>query len=244
MTITLYQFPISHYCEKVRWALDYKGVRYRIKNLLPGQHIGFVKSVAPKTHVPVIEKDGEFIQGSAAIITWLDEQYPDKPLTPSDPAAREEALEWERFADEGMGDDVRRWCYFTLLEHPRAVLPLLTTGVPLPLRIVFRLMFPKVREVMQRAMKIYPETSQKSAAALDAALQKLLKATDERKFLAGDQFSRADLAVAALLSPFFMPPEYGVKWPRQAPQPLQGWVDARAGKLAWAERIYREYRKA
>ena len=26
--ITLYQFQFSHFCEKARWALDYKGVPY------------------------------------------------------------------------------------------------------------------------------------------------------------------------------------------------------------------------
>ncbi|MGR9114583.1 MAG: glutathione S-transferase N-terminal domain-containing protein [Gammaproteobacteria bacterium] len=35
--LTLYRFPVSHYCEKVRWALDYKQLDFQTKNLLPGQ---------------------------------------------------------------------------------------------------------------------------------------------------------------------------------------------------------------
>ena len=35
---TLYQFPISHYCEKTRWHLDHKGLDYRVDNLFPGFH--------------------------------------------------------------------------------------------------------------------------------------------------------------------------------------------------------------
>ena len=35
---TLYQFPISHYCEKTRWHLDAKGLPYVTKNLVPGVH--------------------------------------------------------------------------------------------------------------------------------------------------------------------------------------------------------------
>ncbi len=31
----LYEFAISHYCEKVRWALDYKGVAYESRVLAP-----------------------------------------------------------------------------------------------------------------------------------------------------------------------------------------------------------------
>jgi len=244
MTITLYQFPISHYCEKVRWALDYKAVPYRIRNLLPGQHIKFIRGVAPRSHVPVIECDGEYVQGSAAIISWLDEHYPGRPLTPTDPALREQALAWERFADAELGGDVRRWCYFTLLEHPRVVLPILTTGTPWLMRPVFRLFFNKLRGLMKKGMNIFPEPAQQSALNLDGALAKLHQGTQGREFLVGETFTRADLAAAALLAPFFMPPEYGVRWPARMPEPLQGWLDARADKLAWAQQIYQQYRRA
>ena len=41
----LYQFPISHYCEKARWQLDHKGLAYRTRNLLPGLQIRTVSSL-------------------------------------------------------------------------------------------------------------------------------------------------------------------------------------------------------
>ncbi|MCP3675846.1 MAG: glutathione S-transferase family protein, partial [Gammaproteobacteria bacterium] len=44
--IKLYQFPISHYCEKIRWSLDYKNLDYKIINLLPGLHIKTTKKLA------------------------------------------------------------------------------------------------------------------------------------------------------------------------------------------------------
>ena len=37
--IELYQFPISHFCEKIRWTLDYKGLSHKTRNLLPGLHV-------------------------------------------------------------------------------------------------------------------------------------------------------------------------------------------------------------
>lgn len=242
MTITLYQFPISHYCEKVRWALDYKGVPYRTRNLLPGQHFSFVKKVAPRSHVPLLEADGQYIQGSAAIIDWLDENFPERPLTPDDPELAEQARAWERFADQELGPHVRRWCYFTLLDHPRVVLPALTAGTPRLMRPLFRLMFPKVQGLMRKAMHIYPDESRLSAAVLDEGLERLARQLSGRDFVVGDKFTRADLAAAALLAPFFMPPQYGVDWPNTVPDPLSGWVQERRDRLAWAEKTYRDWR--
>ena len=82
MAIVLHQFPISHYCEKVRWALDYKGVDYRLKNHLPGLHLKKMKAVAPFSSVPVLEHDGHYVHDSAAIISYLDTQFPARSLTP------------------------------------------------------------------------------------------------------------------------------------------------------------------
>jgi len=80
--LTLYQFPISHYCEKIRWALEYKGLPYTKIDLLPGSHIKVVKKIAPKTEVPVLVHDNKAIQNSSNIITYLDKTFPDKQLTP------------------------------------------------------------------------------------------------------------------------------------------------------------------
>jgi len=34
----LYDFAFSHYSEKARWALDFKGVPYTSHHLVPGFH--------------------------------------------------------------------------------------------------------------------------------------------------------------------------------------------------------------
>lgn len=240
--ITLYQFPISHYCEKIRWALDYKGAPYQVKNLLPGQHVKFAKSVAPRSSVPILKAGDTYIQGSAKIIDWLDEHYPQRPLTPTDEGLKAEALQWEIFADRDLGPHVRRWCYFTLLEHPKAVLPALTTGAPLLMKPLFRVLFPKVRELMKKTMAIYPDESHDSRVKVDAALAHIDERVRDNSYLVGDSFTRADLAVVAMLAPLFMPKQYGVKWPTVIPEPLQSWRLARQDKLDWAESVYRSNR--
>lgn len=101
--IQLYQFPISHYCEKVRWALDFKGVEYQTINLLPGFHIKKIKQANPKSSVPVLIDGEETLQNSADIITYLDTKYPQNTLTPVNSEEKQQALDWERYLDENLG---------------------------------------------------------------------------------------------------------------------------------------------
>jgi glutaredoxin len=100
LMIQLFQFPFSHYCEKARWALDYKGIPFQTVNLLPGFHLRTVRKLAPKTSVPLLRDDGMVVQDSSAIVDYLESTYPNPPLTPSDPEAIREALEWEEYFDE------------------------------------------------------------------------------------------------------------------------------------------------
>ena len=66
MALKLYQFAISHYCEKIRWALDYKGLNHVTVSLLPGQHVKTVRKLTGKaSSVPVLDHDGQIVQGSA-----------------------------------------------------------------------------------------------------------------------------------------------------------------------------------
>ena len=45
----LYTFTISHFAEKARWSLDYKGIHYQEKRLVPGSHVPIIKRIAPST---------------------------------------------------------------------------------------------------------------------------------------------------------------------------------------------------
>src|SRR5262249_32602984 len=118
----LYQFPFSHYCEKARWALEYKRVPYQPVNLLPGLHLKAVRRVASNTSLPVLLDEESAVQDSSAIITYLDARFPTPSLTPADPAAAREALEWEDYLDEQIGVTLRLWFYYhALADRERAL---------------------------------------------------------------------------------------------------------------------------
>ena len=242
MSLILHQFPISHYCEKVRWALDYKGLEYRLQNHLPGLHVKKIRKVADKTTVPVLEHDGKYIQGSAAIISHLDDQFPDKPLTPTEVRLRSQVLEWERFCDADIGPHVRRFCYDTLLRHPKLVVPLLAHGGPIWGKPFLRLIYPKLQKTMRRIMKIREPEVTESREALESALERLNQALEGKQYLVGNRFTRADLAAASLLAPLFMPEGYGLDWPNEVPSPLKEWIDNHEAQLAWPKRMYQLHR--
>ncbi len=82
----LLQFPYSHFNEKARWALDYKRLPHRRRNLLPGPHVLQLKRLTGRTQVPVLRLGDRLVSGSAQIIDELERRVPEPPLYPADPA--------------------------------------------------------------------------------------------------------------------------------------------------------------
>lgn len=240
--LTLYQFPISHYCEKIRWALDYKGLEYKIINVLPGAHIKIIKSIAPKSEVPVLVHDDIVIQNSSDILTYLDKTFPEKSLTPSEPELEKQALEWEKYVDEQVGPHVRLYCYYYILDRPDITLPLLTHGQPWYKKLMFRLFYPKVREVMRKYLNINDRTAAISLKKLQRAIDKLHSHLEQNPFLAGNKFSRADLAGASMLAPICKSGKYGLDWPDNFPDEMEKVINTFRHKLRWVDRLYRDYR--
>jgi glutathione S-transferase len=241
--IRLYQFPFSHFCEKARWALEHKRIAYQAVNLLPGLHVKPVRKLAPKSCLPVLQDGDAVVQDSAAIITYLDTKHPHSPLTPRDPEAAREALEWEKTLDEQIGVTLRLWFYYHALpDRPRA-LKFLLTGAPWYGRPLFTLIFPKVREAMVRAMNINAQTAEQAEQTFSAALDELDAALSRRRFLVADRFSRADLTACALLSPCCLPAD--VEAVAKFPPPV---LDLRSKlktrrSFHWVREVYGEFRK-
>lgn len=239
--LLLYQFPISHYCEKIRWALDYKGLAYQAVNVLPGKHIKIIKSIAPRSSVPVLRHGGQVIQNSREIITYLDEQFADKPLTPLNESEREQAQYWEDYVDKNIGPQLRLYCYHYLLDYPKIIIPVLTQGQNWFNRRWFTLIFPKVRDAMRSLMKINADNAREALLQLEQSIERLNQQRQQSQYLVGDKFSRADLAAAALLAPLCRPKAYGVNW-QSYPDELEATCQNMAPKLEWVGALYQQHR--
>ena len=90
----LWHIPVSHYNEKARWALDYKGVEHERKAPPPPSHmaVSMWLTRGSSTTFPVLQLDGEAYRDSTQIIAALERRNPDPPLYPEDPAERRRAL--------------------------------------------------------------------------------------------------------------------------------------------------------
>src|SRR3954451_11127800 len=96
----LWHLQISHYNEKVRWALDYKKIPHVRHAMLPGVHRLKARQVAGVVTSPVMEIDGQGIGESSAILEAIEERWPEPRLIPTDTAERERALGLEKWLDD------------------------------------------------------------------------------------------------------------------------------------------------
>ena len=176
-TPELFQFRVSHFNEKARWALDYKGIEHVRHCLVPGPHKLRIKKLTGQEQVPVLRMNGDIVVGSNAIIDTLETRQPEPALYPRDPATKQRALEIQARFDAGVGPAIRLAMFHELLVDPGYFTSLFTWDQSALVRIGYRAIFPAVRVLMSREMKITPENAER-ALEVDARRLRLRR---ERK---------------------------------------------------------------
>ena len=203
----LYDFKFSHYSEKARWALDFKGVPYTPRHLLPGFHLRTTRKLAPRSSVPILKTDAAEIQGSTEIIDFLEQAFPDRSLTPPDPEDASSARQWEKYLDEELGVTLRLWFYHHTLPDRERALRFLCSDVSWLQRSLFALSFATIQRKMTQFMNINAENARAAEQRFLLAFDRLDETLERGPFLVGKRFSRADLTACALLWPLCRPGE-------------------------------------
>jgi glutathione S-transferase len=242
----LWQLQISHYNEKVRWALDYKRIPHLRRSLLPGLHAFQARRLTGDCDTtPVLTLDGRSIGDSTRIIAALEERWPEPPLYPEDEAERRRALELEEFFDEELGPDMRRAAYYELLTHPEMVVPLFTNGQRWPARMLVRAAFPLLRVGMRRKLEINADAAEASRSKTVAAMDRLEDEIGPSGFLVGDSFSVADLTAASLFYPVASPPEFPYPSVQEPPESGREFLESLAQRPGgeWVAEMYRRHRR-
>jgi glutathione S-transferase len=212
----LVTIPISHYCEKARWALDRAGIAYEERRHLPALHRVAVKRAGGKLTVPVLVCDDVGVLAeSAEIVEYADERAPaGRGSIPEDPAHAAQARALAGDYDERLGPATRLWVYHRMIPHPKLVTASMAAGVPAWQRATFRVGNRALGAVIARVLTINDDTAvdaEREFRAIFAAVDDRL--ADGRRYLVGDAFSIADLTFAALSAPLVAPPQYGVRLP-------------------------------
>jgi glutathione S-transferase len=245
----LITIPISHYCEKARWALDRAGFTYRERAHLQVLHWIPVSRAGGRKTAPVLVWGDRVFADSADIVEEVDARAPGCSLFPDDdPTAAAEVRALQGDFDANLGPEGRRWMYNALRGRRDIAVRYGCTGVPAWQRRALPLAYPVAARIIDRYLDVTPAAAARSEAAVrvtfDAVAERL---GDGRPYLCGERFSAADLTFASLAAPMLMPPEYGVPLPQ--PDELPAAMSATVRELrehpagVHALRMFREERR-
>jgi glutathione S-transferase len=214
--LRLVTIPISHYCEKARWALDRVGIPYREERHVQGVHQVVARRASGGMTVPVLVTPDGAIGESAEILAWVDERTPpEHRLFPSEPGSRDEVERLCRRLDEGLGPRGRRLMYVHMLADPKLALRFNNAGVPGWEDRFIRYGWPLAQRYVKRVLDIRPGIEIADEAAVFDEFDHVAELLrDGRPYLCGEQFGAADLTFAALSAPITVPPAYGVPLPQ------------------------------
>jgi glutathione S-transferase len=80
--LKLHGFAVSNYFNMVRMALAAKGLEYEVVKTFPSQEAHWLEK-SPMGKVPCLETAQGFIAETQAIVQFLEDEYPDKPILPA-----------------------------------------------------------------------------------------------------------------------------------------------------------------
>jgi glutathione S-transferase len=196
MKPTLYHNAMSTCSQKVRLALEEKGVAWESReiNLLAGEQKspGYL-AVNPNGVVPALQVGDTVILESTVINEYIDAHFPGPDLQPNEPESRSAALPWPRKIDENVHNACGTITYGTVMRGFMLQMPRESVLADIE----------KTPDPAQRELRLSLFEQGTHAPAFNAAFSSLLQFVDEldatlkqAKWLGGDAFSLADCAAA------------------------------------------------
>jgi glutathione S-transferase len=243
----LITIPVSHYCEKTRWALTRLQIPFVEERHMPPFHRFATQRIVnrsnsddlPETEgnlsainrfigqqvggqsVPVLIAPAAILKSSDEILRYVDSiASPELKLYPTDPEHRQQVENLVESFDSVLGPAIRLWVYSYMMERPDLMRSLWCEGVPWFERLLFPIVFPWMRSTVFQMYAINEATAisaHESICKTFETVEHLL--ADGRTYLIGDRFSAADLTFATLAAGVVMPSGYGVKLPEPSELP-------------------------
>jgi glutathione S-transferase len=212
----LVTIPISHYCEKARWALERTGVAFREHPHIQAIHRLATRRAGGGLTAPVLVCGAGVLSDSGEILAWADTQASSgDALYPREPDRAAEVRRLETDFNTRLGVHSRRWLYQHLCERRDLAMSYGCRGVPAWEKLSLRLGYPLLIRIVANVLGVTPAAAVESEAQVRATFDEVAKRlADGRRYLCGDAFTAADLTFSALAAPVLMPPAYGVPLPQ------------------------------
>ena len=103
--IAVYHDNLSVCAQKVRMALDEKGLRWesRYIDLMKQEHLTpeYLR-MNPRGLVPTLLHNGNAVYESTIVLEYIEDSFPDHPLRPKDPFQRARMRLWTKIPDDGL----------------------------------------------------------------------------------------------------------------------------------------------
>ncbi|BAY46912.1 hypothetical protein SAMD00079811_45280 [Scytonema sp. HK-05] len=210
--LRLITIPISHYCEKARWALTKVKLPYVEEPHMPPFHRLATGRVGGKL-TPVLISETSAFTDSTDILRYLNEIAPDNAkLYPINPELRQQVEKLEDLFDDQLGSATRHWGYFYVIDDYKFMQRRWCQSVPFIEGALFPVVFPWMRSVVRRGFNITPESAAQAYEQIKSIFDQVSELlSDGRTYLVGDSFSAADITFAALAAPAVLPPEHPMK---------------------------------
>lgn len=214
--LRLVTIPISHYCEKARWALERAGLEYREERHVQGVHQIAARRAGGGITVPVLVTPERSIGDSMEILEWVDGQLAhEQQLFPAEPAERARVEALCRRLDEQLGPCGRRLMYVNMFPERELMLSFNNRGVPAWEDRVIRWGWPVIRRFAEKVLAITPGVEVEDERIVWRELDHIAELlADGRPYLCGERFGAADLTFAALSAAVIVPSVYGTPLPQ------------------------------
>lgn len=246
MVMELYQFEMSQYSEKVRLILDYKGLPYKKIEVTPGVGQLEVFRLSGQRQLPVLKDGSTVIADSTAIAFYLEKEYPEKPLIPSDPYQKGLCLMMEEWADESIGTKSRKVLFGALTQNQDFRNSILPSTTPDFVRNFVGAVPPEVFDILGLGVGLGSDSIKLAQDALKQDLEALCLLLNNRPYLVGDQPTLADLTVASLSILLKYPEGNYIDIPEALKgKGIPGIADNSDYEVffAWRDRLYQQYRQ-
>jgi glutathione S-transferase len=99
--LTIHQYHLSPYNEKVQRMLNYKGIPFEERYWLLVDRKK-VEKLNPTGKLPALEHEGHMVCDSTDVVHYIEQSFPERPLIPSDPKLRGQVHVLEDWADESL----------------------------------------------------------------------------------------------------------------------------------------------